>query len=204
MINVVIAEDQSMVLGALAALLDMEPDIKVVAQAVDGNEAFELIQHHQPDVLLTDIEMPGLSGLALAQKLKQAAQGVGYKVKIIVLTTFGRPGYIRRALEAGVSGFLLKDTPAERLADAVRKVHRGGRTIDSELAAQAWTENDPLTDRERQVLQLAGQGKTSGEIAEVLHLSQGTIRNYLSEAIGKLQVSNRVEAARLARQKGWL
>lgn len=193
-----------MVLGALAALLDMEPDIKVVAQAVDGNEAFELIQHHQPDVLLTDIEMPGLSGLALAQKLKQAAQGVGYKVKIIVLTTFGRPGYIRRALEAGVSGFLLKDTPAERLADAVRKVHRGGRTIDSELAAQAWTENDPLTDRERQVLQLAGQGKTSGEIAEVLHLSQGTIRNYLSEAIGKLQVSNRVEAARLARQKGWL
>ncbi len=197
--RVLIAEDQAMVLGALAALLELEPDIEVVGKVGDGLEAAAAAKALAPDIVLTDIEMPGQSGLELAQQLKDVAS-----CKVIILTTFGRPGYLRRALECGVMGYLLKDTPAERLADGLRTVHRGGRVIDPELAAQAWTESDPLTDRERQVLRMAGEGATSTDIAKNLHLSDGTVRNYLSEAIGKLGVSNRVEAARLARQKGWL
>ncbi len=199
-IRVVIAEDQSMMLGALAALLETESDIEVVGQARNGKEALQLTLQHGPDVLLTDIEMPEMTGLEVAAALKQRnAPG-----RVIILTTFARPGYLRRAMQAGASGYLLKDAPSTTLADAVRRVHAGQRVIDPELATEAWAEEDPLSDRERQVLRLAAEGSTSGDIAAKLHLSEGTVRNYLSEAISKLGAGNRVEAARIARMKGWL
>lgn len=200
MIRVVIAEDQAMVLGALAALLEIEGDFDVVGRAQDGEEALAMCREKKPDVLLTDIEMPRRTGLELAQALKQEK----LPTRVIILTTFARGGYLRRALEAGASGYLLKDSPAEHLANAVRRVKAGGRVIDPELAAEAWSEPDPLTDRERQVLRMAGEGQTSADIATTLHLSEGTVRNYLSEAISKLGAGNRVEAARIARDKGWL
>ena len=199
-IRVVIAEDQSMVLGALAALLETENDIEVVGQAHDGKEALKLTLQHKPDLLLTDIEMPEMTGLEVAAELKQR----GSSSRIIILTTFARPGYLRRAMQSGASGYLLKDSPASALADAVRRVHLGGRVIAPELAVEAWSEDDPLSDRERQVLRLAAEGSTSGDIAARLHLSEGTVRNYLSEAISKLGATNRIEAARIARMKGWL
>ena len=200
MIRVLLAEDQAMVRGALTALLKLEPDIDVVGAAADGEEAWRAIQQLKPDLVVTDIEMPGLTGIELAQRVQR------YELpsKVVIVTTFARAGFLRRALDAGVSGYLLKDAPAEQLADALRKVHRGGRAIDPQLAVEAWSEADPLNDRERQVLRLAGEGMSAVEIAEQLHLSQGTVRNYLSEAIGKLGVGNRIEAFRLARQKGWL
>jgi len=188
-----------MVLGALAALLNMEGDIEVVAQVRNGREAFEAVQARQPDVLITDIEMPEMTGLELVAHLKGRAVP-----KVIVVTTFARPGYLRRAIDAGAMGYLLKDSPARELADAVRRVHAGQRVINSELAAEALGEPDPLTDRERQVLRLAGDGASSEEIAKRLGLSDGTVRNYLSEAIGKLGAANRVDASRIARGKGWL
>jgi two-component system response regulator DesR len=200
-IRVIIAEDQAMVLGALAALLEMEDDIEVIARARTGDEALKLVQDRRPDVFITDIEMPGRTGLEVAAELKRR----GALVRIIILTTFARAGYLRRALEAGASGYLLKDMPAEQLADAVRRVRSGLRVIDPQLAAEAWTdEPDPLTDRERQVLRMAGEGVASSDIAIELNLSEGTVRNYLSEAINKLGAANRVEAARIARSKGWL
>ena len=198
-IRVVIAEDQAMVLGALAALLAMERDISVVGQARTGREALDAVAKLVPDVLITDIEMPEMTGIELAAELKKAST-----TRVIIVTTFARSGYLRRALEAGASGYLLKDSPARELADAVRRVHRGLRVIDPELAAEALDERDPLTQRERQVLQLAGEGSSSGEIARKLGLSEGTVRNYLSEAISKLDATNRVDAARIARAKGWL
>jgi two-component system response regulator DesR len=198
-IRVVIAEDQTMVLGALAALLEMESDIAVVAQARDGKEALQAVLAHRPDVFITDIEMPEMTGLEVAGLLKSHPS-----IKVVIVTTFARAGYLRRALEAGASGYLLKDRPARELADAVRRVHQGLRVVDPELAAEAWGEPDPLTERERQVLRLAGDGMTSGDIASKLGLSEGTVRNYLSEAISKLGAGNRVEAARIARTKGWL
>lgn len=200
MIRILLAEDQAMLRGALAALLRLESDIEVVASAGDGQEAWRLIEQHAPDILVTDIEMPNLTGLELAQRVRDR----GASCKVVIVTTFARPGYLRRALEAGVVGYLLKDAPVEQLADALRKVQRGGRVIDPQLAVDAWSEADPLNDRERQVLRLAGEGLSAGEVAAQLHLSQGTVRNYLSEAIGKLGVGNRIEAYRLARQKGWL
>ena len=200
MITVLLAEAQAMVRGALAALLKLEPDIDVVASVGDGDLAWRELGRLKPDVVVTDIEMPGLTGLELAQRIKDQ----GLPCKVVILTTFARPGYLRRALDAGASGYLLKDAPADRLAEALRKVHRGGRAVDPELAVEAWSESDPLNDRERQVLRLAGEGLSAGEIATQLHLSQGTVRNYLSEVIGKLGVGNRIEAYRLARQKGWL
>jgi two-component system response regulator DesR len=200
MIRVLLAEDQAMVRGALSALLGLEHDIEVVGAAADGEAAWRELQRLTPDVLVTDIEMPGLTGLELAQRLQRH----GSKTRVIIVTTFGRPGFLRRALEAGVAGYLLKDAPADRLADAVRRVHDGGRAVDPQLAVGAWSESDPLNDRERQVLRLAGDGLSAGEIAARLSLSQGTVRNYLSDAIGKLGVGNRIEAHRLARQKGWL
>lgn len=199
-ITIVIAEDQSMVLGALRALLDIEPDLRVVGQARNGKVALELVAKHRPDILLTDIEMPEATGLELAA----AVQKAGYATRVIILTTFARAGYLRRAMEAGAAGYLLKDSPSATLADAVRKVHAGGKAVAPELAAEAWAEADPLTDRERQVLRLAADGATSGDIALELRLSEGTVRNYLSEAISKLGAANRVEAARIARHKGWL
>lgn len=199
-IRVVIAEDQNMVLGALAALLETENDIEVVGQAHDGKEALKLTLQYKPDLLLTDIEMPEMTGLEVAAELKQR----GSSSRIIILTTFARPGYLRRAMQSGASGYLLKDSPASALADAVRRVHSGGRVIAPELAVEAWSEDDPLSDRERQVLRLAAEGTTSVDIAAKLHLSEGTVRNYLSEAISKLGAANRIEAARIARMKGWL
>ena len=200
MIRILLAEDQAMVRGALSALLGLESDIDVVGAAADGESAWRELQRLKPDVLVTDIEMPGLTGLELAQRIQRQA----LPVKVVIVTTFARAGFLRRALDAGVCGYLLKDAPAEDLAEALRKVHRGGRVIDPQLAIDAWSEADPLNDRERQVLRLAGEGMSAGEIAAQLHLSQGTVRNYLSEAIGKLGVGNRIEAYRLARQKGWL
>ena len=199
-VRVVIAEDQAMVLGALAALLEVAGDVQVVALARNGREALQLTLQHKPDILLTDIEMPEMSGLEVAAELKKRGSGT----RVIILTTFARPGYLRRALEAGAAGYLLKDSPAAALADSVRRVHAGCRAIDPELAAEAWTEDDPLTDRERQVLRLAADGSSTNDIARSLHLSDGTVRNYLSEAISKLGAANRVEAARIARSKGWL
>jgi two-component system response regulator DesR len=199
-IRVLIAEDQGMARGALAALLDIERDIEVVGAAGNGREALRLATSLRPDVILTDIEMPEMTGLELAAAVKAAATGA----RIVILTTFARPGYLRRALEAGASGYMLKDAPSGQLADAIRRVHAGGRSIDVELAAEAWSEDDPLTDRERQVLRLAADGATSEDIATRLNLSEGTVRNYLSEAIGKLGAVNRVDASRIARQKGWL
>ncbi|QBB69933.1 response regulator transcription factor [Pseudolysobacter antarcticus] len=200
MIRVILAEDQAMVRGALSALLKLESDLDVIGCAADGEEAWTLAARELPDVVVTDIEMPRLTGLELAQRIRDR----GLACKVVILTTFARPGYLRRALEAGVSGYLLKDAPADQLAEALRKVHRGGRAIDPQLALEAWSGDDPLNDRERQVLRFAGEGMVAADIAEQLHLSQGTVRNYLSEAIGKLGVSNRIEAYRLARQKGWL
>ena len=200
MIRVVVAEDQAMLLGALAALLDIETDIEVVARAHDGEEALEIVRRERPDVLLTDIEMPKMTGLELAAAVHQQ----DLRTRVIILTTFARSGYLRRALDAGASGYLLKDSPAEQLANAIRRVHAGGRAIDPELAAEAWSEPDPLTDRERQVLRMAADGKSSGDIADALGLSEGTVRNYLSEAISKLGAQNRIEAARIARERGWL
>ena len=200
MIRVLIAEDQAMVLGALAALLGTEPDIEVVAQAADGRDALSQALGLQPDIVLTDIEMPRMTGLDLAAELARQDRSI----RVIVLTTFGRPGYLRRALDAGAAGYLLKDAPSAALANAIRTVHAGGRAIDPDLAAQAWTEPDPLTDRQRQVLRLAGDGRSGPEIAVALRLSEGTVRNYLSEAISRLGARNRAEAARLARSKGWL
>ena len=200
MIRILLAEDQAMVRGALTALLGLESDIEVLGAAADGETAWRELQQLKPDVLVTDIEMPGLSGLELAQRIQRHT----LPIKVVIVTTFGRAGFLRRALDAGVSGYLLKDAPAEDLAEALRKVHRGGRAIDPQLAMDAWSEADPLNDRERQVLRLAGDGLSAGDIAAQLNLSHGTVRNYLSEAIGKLGVGNRIEAHRLARQKGWL
>ncbi len=199
-IRVVIAEDQALVRGALAALLALEGDIDVVAQAADGDEALALVARHRPAVLVTDIEMPGRTGLELARDLRGRDSGT----RVIIVTTFARSGYLRRALDAGVAGYLLKDRPSSELAAAVRAVHAGGRAIDPALALDSWTDRDPLSERERTVLRLAGEGLTAGSIAAQLHLSDGTVRNYLSEAIGKVGGTNRIDAARIARDRGWL
>lgn len=200
MIRLVLAEDQAMVRGALAALLGLETDLAVVAEAGDGEAAWKAVQQHQPDLLVTDIEMPHLTGLDLALRVRDA----GLATRVVIITTFARAGYLRRALDAGVRGYLLKDAPSGQLAAALRQVHAGGRVIDPQLAVAAWGEQDPLTERERQVLRLAGEGVKTADIAERLHLSHGTVRNYLSEAIGKLGAENRIEAWRTARAKGWL
>ena len=189
-----------MVAGALKALLESEPDLSVVAVAADGAAALREIERLHPTVLVTDIEMPKMSGLELAQVLRERKIGT----RVIIVTTFARPGYLRRALDAGVQGYLLKARPATELAEAIRRVVRGLRVVDPELAAEAWSEPDPLTDRERQILARAAQGESSADIAQALALSEGTVRNYLSEAIQKIGAANRIEAARVAREKGWL
>lgn len=197
--KILLAEDQSMVRGALAALLGMEEGFEIT-QAEDGDRAWLLMKQQSFDILLTDIEMPGRSGLELAQWAIQQK----LPIKIIIITTFGRSGYIRRAIDMGVSGFLLKDAPSDQLIDAIYKIMDGKRVIDGELAMMALGESDPLNDKERRALRLAAEGKTTAEISNTLHLSEGTVRNYLSEAIAKLNAANRVDAARIARQKGWI
>ena len=201
MIRILLAEDQNLVRGAMAALLRLEPDFEVVGAATNGREALALCEALAPDIVLTDIEMPLMTGLELAAQLKERR----LPPKVIVVTTFGRSGYLRRALEAGVRGYLLKDAPVDALAAAIRAVHGGGRAIAPELALESWSGGeDPLTERERQVLRLAGEGRSSADIARQVHLSEGTVRNYLSEAISKLKAANRVEAYRMARDAGWL
>jgi two-component system, NarL family, response regulator DesR len=201
MIRVLVAEDQGMVLGALAALLNLEADIEVVATAIDGQQALERLKEGDDvDIVITDIEMPRMSGLDLAEIVREDFPATC----LMIVTTFGRPGYLRRALEAGVRGYLLKDAPATQLADAIRRVARGERVIAPELALSAWEGKNPLSQRQRDVLKLAGEGLSTRAIGEQLFLAEGTVRNYLSEAIGELQAANRVEAYRMARQKGWL
>ena len=200
MIRVLLAEDQAMLRGALAALLSLEPDNEVLGTVADGEAALREARRLAPDILVSDIEMPGLTGLEVAQRIAR----FDTPCRVVILTTFARTGYLRRALDAGVAGYLLKDAPAERLAEALRRVHAGGRVIAPALAVESWVEADPLGDRERQVLRLAGEGAPAAEIARQLGLSAGTVRNYLSEAIGKLGAGNRIEAYRVARQKGWL
>jgi len=200
MIRILLAEDQAMVRGALGALLKLERDIEVLGAAADGMQALSECRRLKPDIVVTDIEMPGMTGIELAQKI----QSDGLACKVVIVTTFARQGYLRRALDAGVKGYLLKDSPAEKLAEALRNVHRGGKAIDPALAVEAWNESDPLNDRERQTLRLSGEGLSAPQIAEQLGLSAGTVRNYLSEAIGKLGANNRIDAYRLARQRGWL
>ncbi|MBW5254316.1 response regulator transcription factor [Streptomyces poriferorum] len=201
MIRLLLAEDQSMVREALAALLGLEPDIEVVVQVARGDEVLAAAREHDVDVALLDIEMPGMTGIEATAELRRDLPGV----KVVVVTTFGRPGYLRRAMESGADAFLVKDAPASQLAEAVRKVLAGERVIDPTLAAAALADGaSPLTERERDVLRTAADGSTNAEIAGVLHLSQGTVRNYLSMAIQKMAARNRAEAVRMAREKGWL
>jgi two-component system response regulator DesR len=200
-IRVLLAEDQAMVRGALAALLSLEEDIEIVAEVARGDEVVTAALAAQPDVALLDIEMPGASGLDVAAALHASLSGC----RVMILTTFARPGYLRRAMQSGVVGFLVKDAPAAQLATAIRRAMAGERVVDPTLAMAALSEGDnPLTDREREVLAVAARGASIAEIASSLALSEGTVRNYLSVAIQKLNAGNRIEAARIAEQKGWL
>jgi two-component system response regulator DesR len=201
MIRVLLAEDQGMMRGALALLLGLEDDIVVVAEVGSGDAVVPAALEAHPDVAVLDIEMPGLDGLSAAAKLRAVLPGC----QVLIVTTFGRPGYLRRAMEAGARGFLVKDGPVEQLADAIRRVLAGEQVIDPDLAATALrTGISPLTARERDVLAEACDGSTIGDIAGRLHLSESTVRNYLSSAIGKTGARNRIEAARAAGENGWL
>jgi two-component system, NarL family, response regulator DesR len=200
-IRVLLAEDQSMVRGALATLLNLEDDIEVVGEAANGDEALAVAAATRPDVALLDIEMPGTDGIAAAAALRTTLPDC----RVVILTTFGRPGYLRRAMEAGASAFLVKDSPAQELAAAVRRVLAGERVIDPALAAAALSAGpNPLSPRERDVLSAAADGSTIGDVAVRLHLSEGTVRNYLSSAIRKTAARNRIEAVRAAQRQGWL
>jgi two-component system, NarL family, response regulator DesR len=200
-IRLLLADDQALVRGALAALLDLETDLEVVAQVGRGDEVLAAARSGQVDVALLDVEMPGLDGISVAAELRRALPSC----RSLIVTTFGRPGYLRRALDAGASGFVVKDTPAEQLADAVRRVHRGLRVVDPELAIESLAVGtSPLTERERDVLVAAAQGGTVADIARGTFLSEGTVRNYLSAAMGKTGARTRAEAARIAQDNGWL
>ncbi|EOP62444.1 two-component system response regulator YocG [Bacillus cereus VD136] len=200
MIRIIIAEDQRMLRGALGALLDLENDIEVVGQAANGEEALKLIESLQPDISIMDIEMPIQSGLDVAETLQKKKS----LCKVMILTTFARPGYFERAMKAGVYGYLLKDSPSEDLAAAIRNVMQGKREISPELMFGLWQEQNPLSDREKEVLLLAKEGKTANEIAKTLYLSSGTVRNYISDVLTKLNAKNRLEAIAIAEEKGWI
>ncbi|MET7666921.1 response regulator transcription factor [Micromonospora luteifusca] len=200
-IRLLLADDQALVRGALAALLALEEDLTVVAEVGRGDEVVPEARRTAPDVALLDVEMPGLDGIAAAAALRTALP----TCRVLMVTTFGRPGYLRRAMEAGASGFVVKDTPARQLADAVRRVHAGLRVVDPTLAAETLAAGvSPLTERETEVLRTARNGGTVADLAGALHLSEGTIRNHLSAAIGKTGARNRAEAIRIAEQNGWL
>ncbi|WP_221933079.1 response regulator transcription factor [Tessaracoccus rhinocerotis] len=200
-IRVLVADDQALVRGALAALLNLEPDIEVVAEVPDGDGVLDAVREHAVDVCLLDIQMARLDGIAATAQVRAAVPGC----RVLIVTTFGRTGYLRRALEAGASGFVVKDTPAAQLADAIRRVHQGLRVVDQQLAAESLAEgSNPLSERERQVLAMARDGVAVAVIARQVHLSPGTVRNHLSSAIGKTGAANRIEAANTAAQRGWL
>ncbi|GAA2390444.1 response regulator transcription factor [Dactylosporangium salmoneum] len=200
-IRLLIADDQALVRGALAALLDLEPDLTVVAEVGRGDEVVAAAREHRPDVALLDVEMPGQDGIAAAAELRRALPSC----KVLMVTTFGRPGYLRRAMAAGASGFVVKDTPARQLADAVRRIAAGLRVVDPTLAAETLASGDsPLTPREADVLRAAREGGTVADVAGQLGLSEGTVRNHLSAAIGKTGARTRAEAVRLADENGWL
>jgi two-component system, NarL family, response regulator DesR len=200
-IRVLIAEDQGMVRGALASLLELEPDIEVVAQVSRGDEVVAAATAARPDIALLDIEMPGATGLQAAQQLRETEAGV----RVLILTTFGRPGYLRTAMEHGASGFLLKDAPASELANAIRRAVAGERIVDPGLAAAALSQGEsPLTPREHEVLEASRRHATVAELAAALYLSPGTVRNHLSSVMQKLDARNRAEAVRVAEERGWL
>lgn len=200
--NLLIVEDQALVRGALCALLNLEPAIQVMSQAEDGEQALAYLRNNAQDidVVVTDIEMPNMTGIELAAHVKAQHP----HIKVLIVTTFGRAGYIKRALALGVDGFILKDAPSDKLAAALKQITQGQKVVAPELAIAALGDNDPLTDKERIALKLASQGVCTASIAGQLFLSEGTVRNYLSSAIGKLNATNRVDAARIAHQKGWL
>ncbi|MGM0875791.1 MAG: response regulator transcription factor [Bacillota bacterium] len=197
MIRIVIAEDQQMLLGALGSLLNLEDDMEVVGKASNGNEALTLVKQYQPDVCIMDIEMPGMTGLEAAEKLK------GEGCKVIILTTFSRSGYFQRALKAGVGGYLLKDSPSEELASSIRSIMSGRRIYAPELMDDVYSEENPLTEREKEVLELVADGMNTKEIADQLSLKTGTVRNYISTILEKLDVKNRIEAITQSKEKGW-
>jgi two-component system, NarL family, response regulator DesR len=197
MIRIVIAEDQRMVLGALGSLLSLEDDMEVVGMANNGVEALSLVKNYQPDVCIMDIEMPEMTGLEAAEQLKETP------CKVIILTTFARTGYFKRAIKAGVSGYLLKDSPSEELADSIRGIVAGKRVYAPELMDDLYGEENPLTGREKEVLELVADGKNTKEIAEQLSLKAGTVRNYISTILDKLEVKNRIEAITQSKEKGW-
>ncbi|MGW0518219.1 response regulator transcription factor [Crossiella sp. NPDC003009] len=201
MIRVLLADDQALVRGALAALLGLEADIQVVAQVGSGDEVLAAATEHRPDVALLDVQMPGKDGLAAAAELRAALPAC----RVLILTTFGRPGYLARAMSAGAAGFVVKDAPPEQLVDAVRRVHAGLRVVDPGLAAESLSSGaSPLSAREREVLACARDGGTVSDVAKALHLSEGTVRNHLSSAIGKTGARTRAEAVRIADDRGWL
>jgi len=200
MIKVLVVEDQGLVRGAISALLGLDLQIEVVAQAQDGLEGLKILAEQDVDVVLSDIEMPNMTGLELAEQVIEKYP----HSKVVIMTTFSRAGYIRRAMAMGVKGFVLKEAPSEYLVNTLKKVMLGQKVIDPELAMSALEDSDPLTEKERKALRFASEGLKTSEIADKLFLSEGTIRNYLSEAIAKLNATNRVDAARIAKQKGWL
>lgn len=200
-IRLVIADDQALVRGALGALLDLEPDLEVVGLAADGAEALRMVGDLAPDICLMDIQMPDLDGIEATRMLRETSAAT----RVLIVTTFARPGYLRSALDAGASGFVVKDSPAEKLADAVRRVHAGMRVLDPALAEESLFEGaNPLSERERQVLRLAADGASAASIAAEVFLSAGTVRNHLSAAIGKTGAANRAQAVRIALDKGWI
>lgn len=200
MIDVLVVEDQQMVREAISALIGLDPFINVVGQAEDGKAALAFLQNQPVDIVLSDVEMPNMTGIELAESLQNSQSNL----KMMIMTTFSKAGYIKRALNAGVYAFILKEAPSEQLINAIKSVQQGKKVIDPELALLALSDTDPLNDKERKALKLAGDGLKTHDIATKLFLSEGTVRNYLSEAISKLNAVNRVDAARIAKQKGWL
>jgi two-component system response regulator DesR len=200
MIKILVVEDQALVRGAICSLLSLEDDIEIVGQAENGQVALDMLNDIKVDFILSDIEMPLMSGLDLAEIVQAEHKDIG----MLIMTTFSKSGYIKRAMAFGVKGFILKEAPTEYLVNAIKKVQNGQRVIDPELALMALDDNDPLSNKERKAIKLAGDGLKTAEIAKVLFLSEGTVRNYLSEAISKLNAANRVDAARIAKQKGWI
>lgn len=200
MINILIVEDQQMVREAISALVGLDPFINVIGQAEDGKAALEFIAQNDVDMVLSDIEMPNMTGIELAEALNQHPNDI----KVMIMTTFSKAGYIKRAINAGVSAFILKEAPSEQLINAIKSVNQGRKVVEPELALLALSDTDPLSDKERKALSLAADGLKTQDIASQLFLSEGTVRNYLSEAISKLNAVNRVDAARIAKQKGWL